>query len=89
LSLFVLLGETKPVVGLVGIGATVIIAGAMIELARDSIWDNYRKSYKKQKGLKGLWVEPNRVYYNLNVWFLWPFVIFLGFLCLYAAYVLS
>ena len=49
----------------------------------------YRKSYRKQKGLKGRFTEPSHLYYNINVWFLWPFVMFLGVLCLYAAYMLS
>jgi hypothetical protein len=89
LSVFVILGQSKPLIGLVGIGVTVILAGVLVELNRERIWDTYRKSYKKVKGLKGLWVEPNRVYYNLNVYFLWPFVLFLGILCLYAAYVLA
>ena len=89
LAVFVLLGNTKPVVGLVGIGATVIVAAVLIELNRDRIWDTYRKTYKKERGLKGKWTEPNVIYYNLNVYLLWPFVLFLGLLCLYAAYILA
>ena len=89
LALFVIIGESKPVMGLIGIGATVILAGTLVEIMRESIWETYRGSYKKQKGFKGMWVEPNKIYYNINVWFLWPFVIFMGVLCLYAAYILS
>jgi hypothetical protein len=89
LAVFTLLGQSRPLLGLMGIGVTVIIAGILVELNRYTIWDTYRKSYKKEKGLKGLWVEPNRIYYNLNVYFLWPFVVFLGILCLYTAYWLS
>jgi hypothetical protein len=89
LAFFVLLGESKPVYGLVGIGVTSLTAGALIELNRDRIWEMYRKSYRKQKGLKGRFTEPSHLYYNINVWFLWPFVMFLGVLCLYAAYMLS
>jgi uncharacterized membrane protein len=87
LAVFVLLGNTKPVVGLVGIGCTVIVAAVLIELNSDRIWETYRKTYKKESGLKRKWTEPNRLYYNLNVYFLWPFVFCLGLLCLYAAYV--
>ena len=89
LAAFVILGNSKPVYGLIGIGVTTVIAGLLVELNRDRIWEMYLKTYKKQKGLKGLWTKPNLVYYNLNVYFLWPFVMFLGAMCLYAAYVLS
>ena len=89
IALFVVLGDSKPVYGLMGIGTTVLIAGLLVELNRDRIWDTYRKTYKKERGLKGMWTEPNRIYYNLNVYFLWPFVMFLGATCLWAAYWLS
>jgi hypothetical protein len=89
LAVFMLLGESKPIVGLVGIGTTVVVAGALVELNRVRIWEGYRKSYRKQKGLKGIWTEPNMLYYTINVSILWPVVILLGVLCLYAAYVLA
>lgn len=89
LAIFVLIGDAKPIVGLAGIGATTLLGGALIELNRDRIWETYRKGYRKQKGMRGMWTEPNRIYYTINVLFLWPFVMLLGALCLYAAYVLS
>jgi hypothetical protein len=89
LALFVILGQSKPIVGLVGIGVTAVITGALVELNRQRIWEMYRKSYRKQKGAKGLFTQPNHIYYSINVWFLWPFVMFLGVLCLYAAYMLA
>jgi hypothetical protein len=85
---FAVIGELRPIVGLVGIGTTVIITGVLVELNRENIWENYRKQYKKKKN-KLLWTAPNRVYYNINVAFLWPFIIFLGLTCLWAAYMLS
>jgi hypothetical protein len=88
LSIFIFIGDARPVMGLVGIGTVIILASLLVLLNRDSIWDDYRNRFKKNKGLKGLWVEPNRVYYNINVYFLWPFVLFLGILCLIAAYYL-
>ena len=86
---FTLLGQDKPVVGLTGIGATLVAAGALVELNRQRIWDEYRKSYRKAKGLAGLWSKPDPLYYTLNVVFLWPLIIVLGIVCLWAAYALG
>lgn len=86
---FSLLGQTKPIVGLVGLGTTLLVTGVLVELNRQRIWDNYLKVFRKQKGLKSLWTRPSEVYYTINVVFLWPFIIFLGILCLWAAYVLA
>ena len=88
LAAFVLVGEDKPVYGLVGIGTTVIIGGALVLMNRDNIWDLYLQTYKKRKNM-GFWTKPNRIYYNLNVYMLWPFVIFMGLICLWSAYILS
>jgi hypothetical protein len=89
LAAFVLIGQTKPVYGLVGIGTTAIVASVLILLNRDRIWEMYQKTYKKQKGVAGMWTRPNRVYYTINVYLLWPFVLFLGLICLWAAYAVS
>jgi len=89
LIVFGVLGQYKPVFGLVGLGTTAIITAVLIELNRETIWETYRKSYKKQKGMLGAWSKPNRVYYTINVLFLWPFVLFLGIICLWSAYVLA
>ncbi len=86
---FVLLGQTKPIVGLVGIGTTLVITGVLVVLNRQRIWDDYVKAYKKRRGVKGIWTKPNDVYYTINVLFLWPFIIFLGLVSLLAAYVLA
>ncbi|GEM_PF-1027703 len=86
---FVMLGQTKPVVGLVGIGTTLIVAGALVILNRQRIWDDYGKLYRKRKGLKGIWTKPSKIYYTINVLFLWPLIIFLGFISLWAAYLLA
>ncbi len=86
---FVILGQSKPTFGLVGLGTVLITVGCLIELNRERIWEGYKKSYKKQKGVSGLWTKPNSVYYTINIVFLWPLIIFLGFVCLWAAYLLS
>lgn len=85
---FTILGQTRPVVGLTGLGTTLIITGVLVELNRVRIWETYRKSYKKPKGLAGHWTKPNPAYYTVNVVLLWPFIIFLGTICLWAAYAL-
>jgi hypothetical protein len=89
IALFILMGEAKPLVGLVGIGTTAIVAAVLVEVNRVRIWETYRKSYRKQKGLKGLWTEPTTTYYLINVVILWPLILLLGVLCLYAAYILG
>jgi hypothetical protein len=88
-ALFALLGQTRPAVALAGLGTVLIITGTLIELNRQRIWEGYRKSYRKRKGLLGLWTKPNHMYYTINVMFLWPFIIFLGIVCIWAAYYLA
>jgi hypothetical protein len=89
IATFSLLGQSKPVFALAGLGTTLIAGGSLIELNRQRIWENYRKGLRKAKGLKGIWTKPNTTYYTINVVFLWPFIIFLGMVCLWASYVLS
>ena len=86
---FTLLGQTKPLVGLAGLGTTLLVTGVLIELNRDRIWENYKASYKRRRGGKSVWNKPNTVYYTINVVFMWPFIIFLGIMCLWAAYLLT
>ncbi|HEY6736649.1 MAG TPA: hypothetical protein VI322_02940 [Candidatus Saccharimonadia bacterium] len=83
---FTVVGQIKPVMGLVGLGTTAILTAVLIELNRKRIWMEYLKIYKKRKGLKGAFTKPNELYYNINVWFLWPFIFFLGLICLWVAY---
>ncbi len=85
---FVVLGQSRPAFGLVGLGTVLITSGSLIILNRERIWENYKKTYKK-RGLKGLWTKPNPIYYTINIVFLWPFIIFLGFVCLAAAYMVG
>jgi hypothetical protein len=86
---FSILGQTKPVVGLVGLGTVLLVTAVLIEVNRRRIWDTYNKAYKKRKGIKGMWTKPNPVFYTINVVFLWPFIIFLAVICLWAAYILA
>ena len=89
ISAFALLGQSKPIFGLEGLGVTLVTTAVLIELNRQRIWDDYVASYKKRRGPKKLWSKPNTIYYTINVMFLWPFIIFLGIICLWAAYVLT
>ena len=86
---FTIVGESKPIVGLAGLGTTLIVAAALVELNRQRIWEDYRKTYRKRKGLAGMWTEPNMVYYTINVAFLWPFIAFLGVTCIFTAYMVA
>ena len=86
---FVVLGQSKPLFGLVGLGVTLIVTGVLVELNRRRIWDNYRKSFRKSAGLKGLWTKPDPIYYSINVVIIWPLIVILGVICLWAAYILA
>jgi 1,4-dihydroxy-2-naphthoate octaprenyltransferase len=89
LAIFVIMGQFKPVMALAAIGTTLVVGAILVELNRKRIWDDYRKSYRKLAGLSGWWTKPNPIYYTLNVMFLWPFILLLGVICLWAAYALS
>ena len=89
LIIFMWTGQTKPIYGLTGIGVTLIVTSILVEANRDRIWDMYKKAYKKQKGFAGMMSKPNKIYYNLNVYFLWPIVFMIGVVSLFVAYMLS
>lgn len=86
---FAIVCQTKPVVGLAGLGTVAIVAAALVELNRVRIWEDYKKAYKKQRGKKSGLRAPNRLYYTINVALLWPAILLLGVLCLYLAYTLA
>lgn len=88
-ALFGSMGKTRPIVALAGVGTVLIVAGILVELNRARIWESYLKTHKKKRGAKSLWTKPSHVYYTINVLFLWPFIIFLGLVCIWAAYALA
>lgn len=88
-AVFAIIGHEKPAVGLAGLGTVLILGAALVLLNRQRIWDNYKKDYRKNKGVSSFWRAPNHIYYTINVMFLWPFIMFLGVLSLYAAYMLG
>ena len=85
--MFAVLAETSPVVGLAGVGTLLILMGIIVELNSRRIWADYVKMTKK-RGLS-FWTRPNKVYYNINVYILWPFTIFLGVTAVWTAYLLG
>jgi hypothetical protein len=85
---FAVIAQVKPAIGLAGLGTVAIITAALVELNRERIWEDYRKLYKKSKGLKGVWHEPRETYYRINIVILWPFVAVLGVLSLWVAYMI-
>ena len=89
LAVFTIVGQMKPVIGLVGLGTTAILAAALVLLNRRRIWDEYKKIYKKRRGFKGHFTKPDEIYYTINVVFLWPFILFLGCVCIWVAYAIS
>ena len=83
------LGQSKPIVGLAGLGVVLIVAAVLVEVNRATIWEGYVKEYKKNKRMHGVWNQPLKIYYTINVALLWPTVLLLGCLALTAAYVLA
>jgi len=89
LLFFVVAAQLKPVFGLIGVGLLAIFAAGVVELNSQRIWKDYRSAYKKQRRFTGLWHEPKQLYYQLNIYVLWPLVALLGVLCLLAGYSLA
>jgi hypothetical protein len=80
----------RPVMGLAGLGAVLVLAAILVEANKDVIWQSYKKNYKKAKGpLKQFWSKPNDLYYQINVYVLWPVIFALGLASIYAAYLLG
>jgi hypothetical protein len=86
---FIIVGSAKPIVALTGIGTTLIVTACLVELNHKRIWETYLATYKKNKKAYGIWGRPTQSYYNVNVYLLWPFILLLGALCVYAAYLLT
>ena len=87
IAVFIVILQMRPVLGLAGLGTTLILAAALVILNRERIWFDYKKSYKKKKGLHGKLTKPSSIYYSMSVFLLWPFIAGLGVVSLIAAYV--
>jgi hypothetical protein len=89
ITVFTVIVQFKPVLGLAGLGTTSTLSACLVLLNRKRIWEEYLKAYHKRKGLAGSLTAPNQIYYAINVAFLWPLILFLGVCCLYIAWVIS
>ena len=72
-------------IGLTGLGVILILSSVMVEANQKRIWDDYRKSYKKRKGLDKSLNQPHEIYHQLNVYLVWPLFFLLGLVCLWTA----
>ena len=83
LASFAVLTRFNLALGLAGIGSICLVGALLVEAGSSRIWDDYRKAYRKQRRFSGVWHEPKALYYQLNVYVLWPFVALLGAVSLY------
>ena len=84
--LFLTIMNAKPVVGLSGLGAVLVLSALLVEANKDRIWEGYVENYKHNKAEM---MEPSRLYYRLNIYVAWPLVFLLGLASIYAAYILA
>ncbi|QQR52258.1 hypothetical protein IPG36_06905 [bacterium] len=89
LTVFTVVVQIKPILGLAGLGTTAVLASCLVLINRKQIWEEYLKAYHKRRGLAGALTAPSNLYYVINVAFLWPLILFLGVCCLYIAWVIS
>jgi hypothetical protein len=89
--LFLAIMTAKPVVGLSGLGAVLVLASLLVEANKDRIWESYGEHYKREKSdpLPPALSKPSRLYYQLNVYVAWPLVFLVGLAAIYAAYILA
>ena len=89
--LFGVLMLSRPAVGLSGLGAILVLASILVEANKEQIWNDYVRHYRRAKSdvLPKELSEPNRLYYNLNVYLAWPAVFVLGLFSIGVAYTLS
>lgn len=79
LLLFVCILTVRPAVGLAGIGAISVIGSLQVLANKDLIWENYKKNWKKSKNsTRNKLTKPDIRYYNINVYLIWPAVLFAG-----------
>jgi len=89
--LFLSIGNTNRVVSFSGLGATMVLGAILVEANKERIWKEYKKNYKYRKAdlLPRAWTEPNRLYYNLNVYVVWPALFVTGLVSIWVAYAIS
>ncbi len=84
--LFSALYYFKPAVGLAGLGSILILASMLVLANHKLIWHDYLATFRKtQSSLLNRLQEPKPEYYRINIYIIWPAVMVLGFLAIYAA----
>jgi hypothetical protein len=83
---FAVLALYAPVVGLIGVGALLLVAGIIVEMNADRIWQESLKWQKKNRKKIPWWNRATPFFYTVNTYVLWPLIIILGIFCLVAGY---
>ena len=85
---FATIVQYQVIVGLTGLGVTLLIAGVILELNSPNIWADSLQWRKKNKN-RAWYACPNEFLYQVHIWLLWPLIILLGITALAAAYSLA
>lgn len=86
--IFVTVTQFQVIIGLTGLGVTLLIGGVILELNSPKVWADSMQWRKKNKNMA--WYQrPNKLLYQVHIWLLWPLVIFLGLSALISAYSLA
>ena len=88
IAVFAVVAQYEVIVGLTGLGVTLLIVGVLLELNSPKVWADSLAWRKKNKN--GPWYSrPNELLYKIHIWVLWPLVIILGIGAIKAAYLLA
>ncbi len=86
--IFATVAQSQVIVGLTGLGVTLLIAGVILELNSPKVWADSVQWRKKTKNI-AWYTRPNELLYQIHIWILWPTVILLGIAALVSAYNLA
>jgi ABC-type antimicrobial peptide transport system permease subunit len=75
-----------PVVGLIGVGSLLLLAGIFVEVNADRVWQESMKWQKKNRKNVPWWNRPTPFFYAVNIYVLWPLIILMGIFALVLAY---
>lgn len=88
-DLFLLFGAiffVRQSAGLAGLGAIMILGSLQILANHKAIWHDYVATYRKSSSaVLNKLQEPKPLYYRFNIYFLWPMVMILGIMAIFAA----
>ena len=88
IAAFALIIQYRVIVGLTGLGVTLIVTGFLLELSSPKIWVDSLQWRKKNKN-RAWYARPNEFLYHIHIWLLWPLMILLGLAAVKAAYYLA